>query len=58
MDLSLLYENIPINTIKETISVMCEYKDIPKKYKLVIIDTKKIDNSWKKQKIILVNLIL
>ena len=50
MDLSLLYENIPINTIKETISVMCEYKDIPKNCKLVIIDTKKIDNSWKKTK--------
>ena len=29
---------------------MCEYKDIPKNCKLVIIDTKKIDNSWKKTK--------
>jgi hypothetical protein len=50
MDLTLLHQNIPPDKIKETILVMREYKDIPKKCKLVIIDTKKIDNSWKKTK--------
>lgn len=48
MDLTLLHQNIPPDKIKDTILVMREYKDIPKKCKLVIIDTKKIDNSWKK----------
>jgi hypothetical protein len=50
MDLTLLYKNIPHDKIKHTILVMSEYKDIPKKCQLVIIDTKKIDNSWKKTK--------
>jgi len=41
MDLTLLHQNIPPDKIKDTISIMCEYKNIPKKCKLVIIDTKK-----------------
>ena len=33
-----------------TITSMCEYKNLPKKCKLVMINTKKIDDSWKKTK--------
>jgi hypothetical protein len=50
MDLSLLNETIQKDTITKTISCMCEYKEIPKKCKLAIINIKKIDNSWKKTK--------
>jgi len=41
---------IPYDAILRTIAVMREYKDLPKKCKLVIINTKKINNSWKKTK--------
>ena len=41
---------IPHDAILRTVEVMREYKDLPKKCKLVIIDTKKINNSWKKTK--------
>ena len=41
---------IPTNTITDTIATMYEYKNIPNKCKLVTIDTKKINNSWKKTK--------
>ena len=50
MDLTLLNQNIHIDKITYTISAMCEYKNIPKKCTLVMIDTNKIDNSWKKTK--------
>jgi hypothetical protein len=30
MGLTLLYQNIPLNKIKDTMLVMCEYKDITK----------------------------
>lgn len=50
MDLTLLQEIIPNDKIADTIIIMSKYNDIPKKCKLVIIDTKKIDNSWKKTK--------
>jgi hypothetical protein len=43
-----IHQKIPIDKIKDTISVMCEYKEIPNNCKLVIIDTAQIDNSWKK----------
>ena len=41
---------IPYDAILHTVEAMQEYKDLPKKCKLVIIDTKKINNSWKKTK--------
>ena len=50
MDSTLLYQNIPTNKITNTIEYMLEYKNIPKKCKLVILNTKKINNSWKKTK--------
>jgi len=50
MDLTLLTENISADKIAHTIKVMCEYKDVPKKYRLVKIETNKINNSWKKTK--------
>ena len=45
-------QNIPIptNKITDTIATMYEYKNIPNKCKLVTIDTKKINSSWKKTK--------
>ena len=45
-----LNTKISQDTIIITIVIMSEYTDIPKKCRLVIIDTKKIDNSWKKTK--------
>jgi hypothetical protein len=48
MDVTLLTENISADKIAHTVKVMSEHKDVPKKYRLVIIDTKKINNSWKK----------
>jgi len=45
-----LNTKISQDTIINTIEIMSEYTDIPKKCRLVIIDTKKIDNSWKKTK--------
>jgi hypothetical protein len=50
MDLTLLQQMIPVDKIRNTITIMSEYKDIPKKCRLVILDTNKIDNSWKKTK--------
>ena len=52
MDQIILTNNqiIPTNTITDTIATMYEYKNIPNKCKLVTIDTKKINNSWKKTK--------
>jgi hypothetical protein len=50
MDLTLLQQTIPSDKITYTITTMREYKDIPKKCKLVTIDTTKINNSWKKTK--------
>ena len=50
MDLTLLHQNIPTDKITDTIAIMCKYKNIPKKCRLVMIDSKKIDNSWKKTK--------
>ena len=43
-------QKIPPDIIKETIRIMSDYKDIPTKCKLVMIDIKKIENSWKKTK--------
>ena len=43
-------QSIPTNKIINTIETMCEYNNIPKKCKLVIINTNKINNSWKKTK--------
>ena len=43
-------QSIPTNKIINTIETMCEYKNIPKKCKLVIINTNKINNSWKQTK--------
>lgn len=48
MDLPLFTEKISADKIAHTVKVMSEYKDVPKKYRLVIIDTKKINNSWEK----------
>jgi hypothetical protein len=50
MDLTLLHQNIPTDKITDTIAIMCKYKNIPQKCRLVMIDSKKIDNSWKKTK--------
>jgi hypothetical protein len=50
METTLLHENIPTDKIRDTITIMSEYKNIPKKCRLVIIATTKIDNSWKKTK--------
>lgn len=50
MDLILLNQIIPNDKIIDTITNMSEYKNIPQKCRLVIIDTNKIDNSWKKTK--------
>ena len=41
---------IPPDKITQTITTMSNYKDLPKKCKLVIINTNKIDNSWKRTK--------
>ena len=43
----MLQTNIPEHTIINTIGMMSEYTNIPRKCRLVTIDTKKIDNSWK-----------
>ena len=43
-------EKIPADKIRNTISIMQEYKDLPRGCKLVMINTKKIDRSWKKTK--------
>jgi len=50
MDLNLLTQNISPDQIKHTITCMSNYKELPKKCKLVLIDIKQIDNSWKKTK--------
>ena len=41
---------IPDDKIRHTITTMSNYKDLPNKCKLVIINTNKIDNSWKRTK--------
>lgn len=46
----MLQTNIPEHTIINTIEMMSEYTNIPRKCRLVTIDTKKIDNSWKNTK--------
>lgn len=50
MEFILLQQTIPTDKITYTITSMCQYKDIPKKCRLVMIGTNKIDNSWKKTK--------
>jgi len=50
MDTNVLNEMIPPDKITQTIITMSNYKDLPKKCKLVIINTNKIDNSWKRTK--------
>lgn len=50
MDISLLNEIIPTDKITHIITLMTNYKDLPKKCKLVIINVNKINNSWKRTK--------
>ena len=50
MDITVLNEMIPPDKITHTITTMSNYKDLPKKCKLVIININKIDNSWKRTK--------
>jgi len=50
MDLSLLNQNIPSDKVRETINIMSMYRDVPKKCKLVMINVKQINNSWKRTK--------
>jgi hypothetical protein len=45
-----MYEMIPPEKIRQTITTMSNYKELPKKCKLVIISSNKIDNSWKRTK--------
>ena len=48
--MDILNQRIPADKISETICIMSNYKNIPKNCRLVMIDVKKIDNSWKKTK--------
>jgi hypothetical protein len=50
MNEPIFSNKIPTDKIRKTIDMMSEYTQMPKKCRLVIISTKKIDNSWKKTK--------
>jgi hypothetical protein len=50
MDITVLNKPIPADKITQTVTIMANYKDLPNKCKLVIINVNKIDNSWKKTK--------
>ena len=50
MDITVLNDPIPADKITQTVTIMANYKDLPNKCKLVIINVNKIDNSWKKTK--------
>ena len=50
MDITVLNKPIPADKITQTVTIMANYKDLPNKCKLVIINVNKIDKSWKKTK--------
>lgn len=50
MDLTLLNVVIPKDKIEHTITLMSNYKYLPKKCKLVMMNVHEIENRWKKTK--------